>query len=82
MVVVTRWFAAFTDAGRYWPRPEAYDSVLNVGGYAVEGFADADATQLRLYDLLAHLPAAVLKARFNGAAKPTRKRERLVAISS
>ena len=49
---------------------------LDVGGYAVEGFADADATQLRLSDLLAHLPVAVLKARFNGAAKPARKRDR------
>ena len=42
----------------------------------MEGFADADATQLRLSDLLAHLPMAVLKARFNGAVKPARKRER------
>ena len=43
-----------------------------------EGFADADATQLRLSDLLTHLPVAVLKARFNGAAaKPARKRSRV-----
>jgi (1->4)-alpha-D-glucan 1-alpha-D-glucosylmutase len=82
IVVVTRWFAPFTDGGRHWPRAETYDAVLNVGGYAVEGFADADATQLRLSDLLAHQPVAVLKARFNGAAKPARKRERAVAISS
>jgi len=45
-------------------------------GYAVEGFADADATQLRLSDLLTHLPVAVLKARFNGAIKQARKRSR------
>ncbi|WFU15726.1 malto-oligosyltrehalose synthase [Bradyrhizobium sp. CB3481] len=82
IIVATRWFAPFTDGGRHWASPEAYEAVLNVAGYAVEGFADADATQLRLSDLLAHLPAAVLKARFNGAAKPTRKRERLAAISS
>jgi (1->4)-alpha-D-glucan 1-alpha-D-glucosylmutase len=82
IIVVTRWFASFTDGGRHWPRPESYDAALNVDGYAVEGFADADATQLRLSDLLAHLPAAVLKAQFNGAAKPARKRERLAAISS
>jgi (1->4)-alpha-D-glucan 1-alpha-D-glucosylmutase len=49
---------------------------LNLGGYAVEGFADADATQLRLSDLLTHLPVAVLKARFNGAMKQARKRSR------
>jgi (1->4)-alpha-D-glucan 1-alpha-D-glucosylmutase len=50
---------------------------LNVSGYAVEGFADADATQVRLSDLLAHLPVAVLKARFNGAVKTSRKRARI-----
>lgn len=82
IIVVARWFASFTDGGRHWPRAEAYDAALNVGGYAVEGFADADATELRLSDLLAHLPVAVLKARFNGAAKPVRRRERLAAISS
>jgi (1->4)-alpha-D-glucan 1-alpha-D-glucosylmutase len=82
LVVATRWLAPFTDGGRQWPSPEAYEAVLNVAGYAVEGFADADATELRLSDLLAHLPVAVLKARFNGAAKPARKRERLAAISS
>jgi (1->4)-alpha-D-glucan 1-alpha-D-glucosylmutase len=42
----------------------------------VEGFADADARQLRLSDLLTHLPVAVLKAKFTGAAKPARKRNR------
>ena len=70
IVVVPRWFAEFTDHGRNWPASEMYDAALNVSGYAVEGFADADATQLRLSDLLAHLPVAVLKARFTGAAKP------------
>jgi (1->4)-alpha-D-glucan 1-alpha-D-glucosylmutase len=74
--VVARWFAPLTDGGRHWPGPENYDAALDVAGYAVEGFADADATQLRLSDLLAHLPVAVLKARFNGAAKPARKRSR------
>jgi (1->4)-alpha-D-glucan 1-alpha-D-glucosylmutase len=29
---------------------------------------------LRLSDLLTHLPVAVLKARFAGAAKPARRR--------
>ena len=77
IVVATRWLAAFTDSGRAWPRPESYDAALNVSGYAVEGFADADASQLRLSDLLAHLPVAVLKARYHGAAKPAPKRKRL-----
>jgi (1->4)-alpha-D-glucan 1-alpha-D-glucosylmutase len=76
ITVVTRWFAPLTDGGRHWPRPESYDAALNLGGYAMEGFADADATQLRLSDLLTHLPVAVLKARFNGAMKQARKRSR------
>jgi len=80
IVVVPRWFAEFTDQGRNWPGSDIYDAALNVSGYAVEGFADADATQLRLSDLLAHLPVAVLKARFNGAVKPARKRGRQSAF--
>jgi (1->4)-alpha-D-glucan 1-alpha-D-glucosylmutase len=76
IVVVTRWLAPSTDGGRHWPGPENFDATLDVGGYAVEGFADADATQLRLSDLLNHLPVAVLKASFTGAAKPARKRGR------
>jgi (1->4)-alpha-D-glucan 1-alpha-D-glucosylmutase len=76
IVVAMRRFAALTDNGRSWPRSENYDAALDVGGYAVEGFADADATRLRLSDLLAHLPVAVLKARFNGAVKAPRKRGR------
>ena len=81
IVVVPRSFADFTDQGRNWPGAEIYDAALNVSGYAVEGFADADATQLRLSDLLAHLPVAVLKARFNGAVKPARKRSRAISFS-
>jgi len=42
----------------------------------VEGFADADAAQLRLSDLLTHLPVAAVKARYTGPATPARKRGR------
>jgi (1->4)-alpha-D-glucan 1-alpha-D-glucosylmutase len=76
IIVVTRWFAPLTDGGRHWPGPEKFDATLDVGGYAVEGFADADARQLRLSELLTHLPVAVLKARFAGAVKLARKRGR------
>jgi (1->4)-alpha-D-glucan 1-alpha-D-glucosylmutase len=77
IIVVTRWFAPLTDGGRHWPDAKNFDAALDVGGYAVEGFADADARQLRLPDLLTHVPVAVLKARFNGTIKPVRKRSRL-----
>jgi (1->4)-alpha-D-glucan 1-alpha-D-glucosylmutase len=42
----------------------------------VEGFADADATTLRLSGIFKYVPAAVLKARYAGAVKPARKRMR------
>jgi len=74
IVVATRWFAPSSDSGRAWPRPDGYDAALNVSGYAIEGFADADASELRLSDILRHLPVAVLKAGYHGAAKPARKR--------
>jgi (1->4)-alpha-D-glucan 1-alpha-D-glucosylmutase len=76
IIVATRSLAPLTDNGRSWPGPARFDAALNVSGYAVEGFADADASQLRLSDLLAHLPVAVLKARYHGAAKAAPKRKR------
>jgi (1->4)-alpha-D-glucan 1-alpha-D-glucosylmutase len=76
IIVVTRWFAPLTDGGRHWPGPANFDAAIDVRGYAVEGFADADATQLRPSDLLTHLPVAALKARYTGAARPARKRGR------
>jgi (1->4)-alpha-D-glucan 1-alpha-D-glucosylmutase len=74
ITVVAKSFAPFTESGRAWPRAEVFDAVLDASGYAVKGFAEADATKLRLSDLFRHLPVAVLKARFVGAAKPVRKR--------
>ena len=47
---------------------------------AVEGFADAGAAGLRFSDLLRYLPVAVLKARFNGAVKQVRKRNRVSVL--
>jgi (1->4)-alpha-D-glucan 1-alpha-D-glucosylmutase len=76
IVVATRWFAPFSDSGRAWPRSEGYDAELDVNGYSIEGFADADASKLRLSDVLRQLPTTVLRARYHGAAKPARKRGR------
>ena len=76
ITVVARHFAPLTDGGRHWPASEAFDAALDIGGYAVEGFADAGAARLRLPDLLIHLPVVVLKATFTGVVKPARKRER------
>jgi (1->4)-alpha-D-glucan 1-alpha-D-glucosylmutase len=76
ITAVAKSFAAFSQGGRVWPRGEAFDGSIDVSGYSVESFAEADATDLRLSDIFRHFPAAVLKARFAGALKPTRKRLR------
>jgi (1->4)-alpha-D-glucan 1-alpha-D-glucosylmutase len=76
ITVVAKALAPFTESGRAWPRAEDFDATLDTRGYSVEGFAKADATALRLSDLFRHLPAAVLKARLVGAAKPARARVR------
>jgi len=72
IVAVAKSFAAFTQAGRTWPRSDVFDASLDVGGYALKGIADAG--QLHLSDLFRHLPAAVVKARFAGASRPARRR--------
>src|SRR6266446_3870818 len=76
ITAVAKSFAPFSQGGRVWPRAEAFEAALDVSGYSVEGFAEADATELRLSELFRHFPAAVVKARFVGAVKPARKRVR------
>jgi (1->4)-alpha-D-glucan 1-alpha-D-glucosylmutase len=77
IVAVTKSFVAFSQGGRAWPRADAFEGAISLSGYAVQGFADPDATELRLSDLFAHLPVAVLKARLTGSVKPTRRRSRV-----
>src|SRR6202165_5116269 len=77
IIAVAKSFAAFSQSGRVWPRAESYDGTLNVRGYSVEGMSgETGGGELRLSALFQHLPAAVLKARFEGALKPARKRSR------
>jgi (1->4)-alpha-D-glucan 1-alpha-D-glucosylmutase len=76
VVVAPRCFAALTDKGRAWPFAASFDATLDTSGYAVEGFADADAPELRLSDLLTNLPVAVVKAGYHGKAKTAPKRRR------
>jgi (1->4)-alpha-D-glucan 1-alpha-D-glucosylmutase len=76
ITAVAKSLAPFSQGGRVWPPAEAFDAALDVSGYSVEGFAEADATELRLSGLFRHFPAVVLKARFVGAVKPVRKRVR------
>jgi (1->4)-alpha-D-glucan 1-alpha-D-glucosylmutase len=72
IIAVAKSFAAFSQAGRVWPKGDDFDATLDIGGYSVQGFAGADAARLRLSDLFRDLPVAVLQARFVGALKPAR----------
>jgi (1->4)-alpha-D-glucan 1-alpha-D-glucosylmutase len=74
IIAVARSFAAFSQGGRVWPGSDAFDGAISVSGYSVDGHEQA--TELRVSGLFEHLPVAVLKARFNGAAMPARRRVR------
>jgi (1->4)-alpha-D-glucan 1-alpha-D-glucosylmutase len=79
IIAVAKSFAAFSQGGRTWPRPEAFDATLNVKGYSVQGIPHTTGeAELRLSALFQHLPVAVLKARYEGALKPARRRSRLI----
>jgi (1->4)-alpha-D-glucan 1-alpha-D-glucosylmutase len=71
IVAVTKSLAAFSQGGRVWPEAEAFDGTLNLDGYAIEGVNGA---QLPLSSLFRHLPVAAIRARVEGASKPSRKR--------
>jgi (1->4)-alpha-D-glucan 1-alpha-D-glucosylmutase len=71
IVAIAKSFALMSQGGRVWPRAEAFDGALSLSGYSVAGIRGAE---LRLSTLFQHLPAAVLRARFEGALKPARKR--------
>jgi (1->4)-alpha-D-glucan 1-alpha-D-glucosylmutase len=74
IAAVARSFAPVSDGGRVWPRAESFDGMLHIDGYSVEGGRGGVAA-LPLSTLFQHLPAAVLKARYVGAARPARKRQ-------
>ena len=70
IVVVGRALARFSDSGRAWPRAEAFDATVQLGGYAADGFEGA--TELPVSSLFAQLPVAVVKARTEAVATPAR----------
>ncbi|BEV46531.1 malto-oligosyltrehalose synthase [Afipia carboxidovorans] len=58
IVAVLRWFAPFTDGGRMWPHG-TIDGALKIDGLRV---GQGSPTELRLSELFADLPVAVLEA--------------------
>jgi (1->4)-alpha-D-glucan 1-alpha-D-glucosylmutase len=78
ITAVAKSLAPMSQGGRVWPRADAFDGALNLRGYSVEGIvSEAGVAEVRLSALFRHLPVAVLKARFEGALKPARKRDRV-----
>jgi (1->4)-alpha-D-glucan 1-alpha-D-glucosylmutase len=71
IVAVTKSLATFSQGGRVWPELEAFDGTLHLNGYSVKGF---EGTELPLSGLFRHLPVAALRASFESALKPARKR--------
>ena len=75
MITVTaRWFAPLTDAGRHWPRADAFDASLGLRDYVADGI-DGHGEAVPVSKLFVHLPAAVLRARFAGTVQRVRKRK-------
>jgi (1->4)-alpha-D-glucan 1-alpha-D-glucosylmutase len=76
IVAVAKALAPMSEGGRAWPGAEAFDASLDLRGYVVEGVTEpTGGADLRIATLFRHLPAAVLKARFEAAVKPTNDAE-------
>jgi (1->4)-alpha-D-glucan 1-alpha-D-glucosylmutase len=74
ITVVARWFAPFSEGGRIWPRAEAFDGAIHADGFSVDGSSGRiGAAAIPLSSLFRPVPAAVLKARFIGTARPVTK---------
>ena len=77
IVAVAKALAPMSEGGRAWPRADAFDASLDLRGYVVEDVAEpTGGAELRLAALFRYLPAAVLKAQFEAAVEPERKRGR------
>jgi (1->4)-alpha-D-glucan 1-alpha-D-glucosylmutase len=77
IVIVARCLAPFADGGRSWPRGEAFDAGVNLGGFSLEEDAGVEGSALPLKAAFRLLPVAVLKARTEVAVRPARKHERV-----
>jgi (1->4)-alpha-D-glucan 1-alpha-D-glucosylmutase len=81
ITAVAKSFARFSQQGRAWPRPEEFEGSLNLTGYSLEGIGGEGRTgEVPLTVLFRQLPAAVVKARIDGASKTRRKRHLLDAV--
>jgi (1->4)-alpha-D-glucan 1-alpha-D-glucosylmutase len=77
ITAIARSFAPLSDDGRSWPSAQAFEGTLHIKGYSTEGHSKAGAAEIPLSSLFQHLPAAVLKARYVGVARPAAKRKQI-----
>ena len=73
ITVVAKSLAPFSQGGRYWPRAEQFDGMVDVRGFALDGIG-ARESKISLSSLFAHFPAAVVKARTEAPARRLRQR--------
>jgi (1->4)-alpha-D-glucan 1-alpha-D-glucosylmutase len=71
IVAVAKSFAPFTDSGRSWPRAEAFEGDIDIGGYSMKGSRGT----LPLSELFRYLPATVLRAKMQRATRSGRKKK-------
>ena len=75
ITAVARCCATFSQGGRAWPLGQSFDGTVNLRGYAVQGIGGkAGNIEVPLSLLFRDMPVAVIKAKFQGALKPARKR--------
>jgi (1->4)-alpha-D-glucan 1-alpha-D-glucosylmutase len=70
IIVVGRALARFSENGRAWPRMDAIDATVHLGGYAIDDLGGM--TDVPIANLFKHLPVAVVKARAEAAASQPR----------
>jgi (1->4)-alpha-D-glucan 1-alpha-D-glucosylmutase len=81
IIAVAKSMAVFSQSGRVWPRPDAFDATLHIEGYSLQGRdGKARASEVNLSDLFENVPAVVLKARVAATSRPPRKRRESASL--
>ena len=71
VAIIIRSFVSFTEAGRFWPRADSFDSTVSLQGLSLQG-EHAGAREIHLPSLFEYLPVAVLSARRSTSVKSVR----------
>jgi (1->4)-alpha-D-glucan 1-alpha-D-glucosylmutase len=86
ILVAGRHFARASDNGRRWPRGDCWDASISLENFsdlrdAIAHDKPRTGSQLAIADLFAHIPVAVLRARY-ASAKAERPRARSAALAT